>query len=45
VDTADNLTICLRPQQFLRVDASPELTGEIQKIGSDWQVELLVGEQ
>jgi DNA polymerase-3 subunit alpha len=44
VDTSDNLTVCLRPQQFLRVDVSPELTSEIQKIGADWQVELLVGD-
>ena len=28
----------------MRVNVSPELTAEIERIGGDWQVELVVGE-
>jgi DNA polymerase III subunit alpha len=44
VETDDGMKIRLRPQQFFRVNVSPELTAEIEKIGDNWQVELLVGE-
>jgi len=44
IETADGLMVRLKPQQFFRVNVSPELTGEIEKIGDSWQVELLVGE-
>ena len=44
VETAGGLTTCLRPQQFFRVNASPELTEEIKRTGGGWQVELIVGE-
>jgi DNA polymerase-3 subunit alpha len=44
VETDDGMTVRLRPQQFLRVNVSPELTAEIEKIGDNWQVELIVGE-
>jgi len=44
VETSDGMTVHLRPQQFLRVNVSPELTGEIEKIEGNWQVELIVGE-
>jgi DNA polymerase-3 subunit alpha len=44
VETADGMTVRLRPQQFFRVNVSPELTGEIEKIGDNWRVELVVGE-
>jgi DNA polymerase III subunit alpha len=44
VETDDGMTVRLRPQQFFRVSVSPELTAEIEKIGDNWQVELVVGE-
>lgn len=44
VETADGVTVRLRPQQFFRVNVSPELTKEIESLGENWQVELLVGE-
>jgi DNA polymerase-3 subunit alpha len=44
VETDDGMTIRLRPQQFFRLNVSPELTAEIEKIGENWQVELVVGE-
>lgn len=44
VETADGMTVRLRPQQFFRVNVSPELIGEIEKIGDNWRVELVVGE-
>ncbi|MCI0660196.1 MAG: DNA polymerase III subunit alpha [Acidobacteria bacterium] len=44
IEAADGVTVRLRPQQFFRVNVSPELTKEIQNLGEDWQVELLVGE-
>jgi len=44
VETADGLTIHLRPQQFFRVNVSPELTSGIEKIDGDWHTELVVGE-
>jgi len=44
VETADGMTVRLRPQQFFRVNVSPELTCEIEKIEGDWKVELVVGE-
>ena len=44
VETSDGLTVQLRPQQFFRVNVSPELTAEIEKLGNDWQVELVVGD-
>jgi DNA polymerase-3 subunit alpha len=44
VETTDGMTVRLRPQQFFRVNVSPELTGEIEKIGDTWRVELIVGE-
>jgi DNA polymerase-3 subunit alpha len=44
VETDDGMTVRLRPQQFFRVNVSPELTAEIEKIGDNWQVELVVGE-
>jgi len=44
VETADGMTVLIRPQQFLRVDVSPELIAEIEKIEDNWQVELVVGE-
>jgi hypothetical protein len=44
VETADGMTVHLRPQQFLRIEVSPELTAEIEKIENNWQVELVVGE-
>jgi DNA polymerase III subunit alpha len=44
VETDDGMTIRLRPQQFLRLNVSPELTAEIEKMGENWQVELVVGE-
>lgn len=44
VETADGLTVRLRPQQFFRINVSPELNSEIAKIGDGWQVDLVVGE-
>jgi len=44
VETNDGMTVHLRPQQFFRVNVSPELTAEIEKIGDNWRVELIVGE-
>jgi DNA polymerase-3 subunit alpha len=44
VETGDGVTARLRPQQFFRVNVSPELTEEIESVGEHWQVELLVGE-
>jgi DNA polymerase-3 subunit alpha len=44
VETDDGMTIRLRPQQFFRLNVSPELTAEIEKMGENWQVELVVGE-
>jgi DNA polymerase III subunit alpha len=44
VETDDGMTVQLRPQQFFRVNVSPELTAEIEKQGDDWQVELVVGD-
>jgi DNA polymerase-3 subunit alpha len=44
VETDDGMTVQLRPQQFFRVNVSPELTAEIEKIAANWQVELVVGE-
>src|SRR5262249_28822635 len=44
VETADDLTICLKPQQFYRANVSPELTSAIEKIGDNWQVKLIVGD-
>jgi DNA polymerase-3 subunit alpha len=44
IETADGVTARLRPQQFLRVNVSPELTKEIESLGENWQVELVVGE-
>jgi hypothetical protein len=38
------MTAQLRPQQFFRVEVTPELIAEIEKIDVDWQVELVVGE-
>ena len=44
VETDDGMTIRLRPQQFFRLNVSPELTAEIEKMSENWQVELVVGE-
>ena len=44
VETEDGLTVRLRPQQLFRVEVSPELTAEIEKVEDNWQVELVVGE-
>ena len=33
VETADGMIIHLRPQHFFRVNVSPELTAEIEKMG------------
>src|SRR5262249_50435377 len=44
VETDDGMTVQLRPQQLFRVNVSPELTAEIEKIESEWKVELVVGE-
>jgi DNA polymerase III subunit alpha len=44
VETDDGMTVHLRPQQFFRVNVSPELTAEIKKIENNWQIELVVGE-
>jgi DNA polymerase-3 subunit alpha len=44
VVTADGVTARLRPQQFFRVNVSPELTREIESLGEHWQIEFLVGE-
>jgi|SoiMethySBSTD1v2_1073268.scaffolds.fasta_scaffold42587_2 DNA polymerase III subunit alpha len=44
VETDDGMTIRLRPQQFFRLNVSPELTAEIEKMGENWQIELVVGE-
>jgi DNA polymerase-3 subunit alpha len=44
LETHDGMVVQLRPQQFFRVNVSPELTAEIEKIGDNWQVELVVGE-
>jgi DNA polymerase-3 subunit alpha len=44
VETDDGLMAQLRPQQFFRVNVSPELTAEIENIGDNWQVELVVGD-
>jgi DNA polymerase-3 subunit alpha len=44
VETDDDMVVHLRPQQFFRVNVSPELTAEIEKIADNWQVELVVGE-
>jgi DNA polymerase III subunit alpha len=43
VETEDGMVVQLRPQQFFRVNVAPELTAEIEKIGDNWQVELVVG--
>ncbi len=44
VETDDGLAVQLRPQQFLRAQASPELTAEIEKLEKDWEIELVVGD-
>ncbi len=44
IETSDGVTARLRPQQFFRVNVSPELAKEIESLGENWQVELLVGE-
>jgi DNA polymerase-3 subunit alpha len=44
VEIPDGLITRLRPQQLFRVNVSPELTREIENIGDDWQVDLIVGE-
>src|SRR5215475_6033755 len=44
VETDDGLSVQLRPQQLFRVNVSPELTAEIEKMGDNWQVELVVGD-
>ncbi|MCI0400000.1 MAG: PHP domain-containing protein [Gammaproteobacteria bacterium] len=44
LETAGGLIVNLRPQQFFRVNVSPELTAEIESIGENWQVELILGE-
>jgi DNA polymerase-3 subunit alpha len=44
VETDDGMTIRLKPQQFFRLNVSPELTAEIGKMGDNWQVDLVVGE-
>jgi DNA polymerase-3 subunit alpha len=44
VETAAGMTVRLSPQQFFRINVSPELTKEIESLGEHWQVELLVGE-
>jgi DNA polymerase-3 subunit alpha len=44
VETVDGMTVHLRPQQFFRVTVSPELTAEIEQMGDNWKVELIVGE-
>jgi DNA polymerase-3 subunit alpha len=44
VETDDGMTVHLRPQQFFRINVSPELTAEIEKIENNWKVELVVGE-
>jgi DNA polymerase III subunit alpha len=43
VETDDGMMVQLKPQQFFRVNVSPELTAEIEKIENNWQVELVVG--
>jgi DNA polymerase-3 subunit alpha len=43
VETEDGMVVQLRPQQFFRVNVAPELTAEIEKMGDNWQVELVVG--
>ena len=44
VETDDGMTIRLRPQQFFRLNVAPELTAEIEEMGDNWRVELVVGE-
>jgi DNA polymerase-3 subunit alpha len=44
VETDDGMVVQLKPQQFFRVNVSPELTAEIEKIADNWQVELVVGD-
>ncbi len=44
VETDDGLAVQLRPQQFFRAQASPELTAEIEKLEKDWEIELVVGD-
>jgi DNA polymerase-3 subunit alpha len=44
VETDDGMIVQLRPQQFFRVNVSPELTAEIENTGNNWQVELVVGD-
>jgi DNA polymerase-3 subunit alpha len=44
LEMADGLVACLRPKHIFRVKVTPELSEEIEHIGSNWQVELLVGE-
>jgi DNA polymerase-3 subunit alpha len=44
VETADGATVRLRPQQISRVKVAPELTREIESLGENWRVELIVGE-
>jgi hypothetical protein len=44
VETDDGMKVHLRPQQFFRINVSSELTAEIEKIGDNWKVELIVGE-
>lgn len=42
--TGTGVTVRLRPHQFLRVSASPELVEGIERIAPDWRVELSVNE-
>jgi DNA polymerase-3 subunit alpha len=44
VETNNGMIVQLRPQQFFRVNVSPELSEEIEKIADNWKVELIVGE-
>jgi hypothetical protein len=44
VETDDGMRARLRPQQFFRINVSPELNAEIEMIGDNWKVELIFGE-
>ncbi len=44
VATNSGWTVRLRPNQFFRINPSPALTEEIEKVDSSWKVELVMGE-
>ncbi|HMX30415.1 MAG TPA: DNA polymerase III subunit alpha, partial [Blastocatellia bacterium] len=44
VATDSGWTVRLRPNQFFRINPSPALTEEVEKVDPSWKVELVMGE-